>query len=159
MKYRIISVGKIKDDFYLRGINEYLKRLRPYVQIEMIDSLEEKLSPHAGAKEIEKVLDKEGAKILALINDNDLSIAMDIKGKQLSSEELAGCIEHWNMSGKARVNFIIGASYGLSAQVKQKADQLISFSRLTFPHHMAVLILSEQLYRGFKILKGEPYHK
>jgi 23S rRNA (pseudouridine1915-N3)-methyltransferase len=159
MKYRIISVGKIKEDFYLLGINEYTKRLRTYTNIELVDGLEEKISPRAGKKDIEKVLEKEGTKILALINDNDISIALDINGKQLSSVDLAGCLEQWNMSGKARVNFIIGGSYGLSAEVKQKADQAISFSRMTFPHHMAVLILSEQLYRGFKILKGEPYHK
>lgn len=159
MKYRIISVGKIREDFYLQGINEYIKRLRPYTNIELVDGLEEKISPRAGQKEIEKVLEKEGAKIIALLHDNDISIALDIHGKQLSSVDLAGYIEQWNISGKARVNLIIGGSYGLSAEVKQKADQTISFSRMTFPHHLAVLILSEQIYRGFKILKGEPYHK
>lgn len=159
MKYRIISVGKIREDFYLQGINEYIKRLRPYTNIELVDGLEEKISPRAGQKEIEKVLEKEGAKIIALLHDNDISIALDIHGKQLSSVDLADYIEQWNISGKARVNLIIGGSYGLSAEVKQKADQTISFSRMTFPHHLAVLILSEQIYRGFKILKGEPYHK
>lgn len=159
MKYRIISVGKIREDFYLQGINEYIKRLRPYTGIELVDGLEEKISPRAGQKDIAKVLEKEGAKILSLINDNDISIALDIYGKQLSSVDLARCMEQWNMSGKPRVNFIIGGSYGLSPEIKQKADRAISFSPMTFPHHMAVLILSEQLYRGFKILKGEPYHK
>jgi 23S rRNA (pseudouridine1915-N3)-methyltransferase len=159
MKYRIISVGKIKEDFYLQGINEYIKRLRPYTNIELLDGLEEKISPRAGQKDIERVLEKEGAKILSLINDNDISVAMDIHGKQLSSVDLAAFIEQWNISGKARVNLIIGGSFGLSDEVKKKTDQTISFSRMTFPHHLAVLILSEQIYRGFKILKGEPYHK
>lgn len=159
MKYRIISVGKIREDFYVQGIREYLKRMRPYANIELIDDLEEKISPRAGQKDIARALDKEGSKILALIDDEDITAALDIRGTPLSSEALAVQIQQWNQSGKSRLNFIIGASHGLSAAVKQKSNQLISFSPMTFPHQMAVLILSEQLYRGFKILKGEPYHK
>lgn len=159
MKYRILSVGKIRESFFSSGVEEYLKRLRPYAGIEVADGLEEKISPHASPKEIEKLLEKEGQRILNLIGENEIMIVLDVKGRCLSSEELAGQMQKWNESGKFRVNFIIGGANGLSERVKQCADEKLSFSRLTFPHQMAVLILAEQLYRGFKIIKGEPYHR
>ncbi|HBQ84924.1 MAG TPA: 23S rRNA (pseudouridine(1915)-N(3))-methyltransferase RlmH [Syntrophomonas sp.] len=159
MKYRILSVGKIRESFYNSGVEEYIKRLRPYANIEVVDGLEEKISPHAGAREIEKLLDKEGQRILNLIGENEITIVLDVKGRSLSSEELAGHMRKWNESGKGRVNLVIGGAHGLSEQVKRQSDEQISFSRMTFPHQMAVLILTEQIYRGFKIIKGEPYHK
>lgn len=159
LKYRILSVGKIRESFYNSGVEEYIKRMRPYAGIEVVDGLEEKISPHASAREIEKLLEKEGQRILNLIGENEITIVLDIKGRSLSSEELAGQMQKWNESGKGRVNLIIGGANGLPERVKQCADEKISFSRLTFPHQMAVLILTEQLYRGFKIIKGEPYHK
>ncbi|HWQ73720.1 MAG TPA: 23S rRNA (pseudouridine(1915)-N(3))-methyltransferase RlmH [Syntrophomonas sp.] len=159
MKYRIISVGKIREKFYSEGIREYLKRMGPYGSFEFLDGLEEKVSPHPSEKEIEKVLHKEGERILSLLGDNEMLIALDIQGERYSSEQLAQQLREWNQSGRPRVNFVIGASHGLAPAVKQRADRSISFSPLTFPHQMAVLILSEQIYRGFKILKGEPYHK
>lgn len=159
MKYRIISVGKIREKFYALGVDEYLKRLVPYASIELIEGLEEKVPPRAGAKEVEKVLRKEGERILALVGDNEILVVLDVQGRQLSSEELAGCLEEWNMSGLSRVNLVIGGSHGLADAVKKRADRSLSFSQMTFPHQMAVLILTEQVYRGFKILKGEPYHK
>lgn len=159
MKYRIISVGKIREKFYVEGVNEYIKRLAPYIGIELLEGLEEKVSPRAGEKDIEKVLRKEGERILALVGDNELLVVLDGQGPLLSSEDLARCIEEWNMSGRSRVNLVIGGSHGLADIVKKRADRIISFSKMTFPHQMAGLILSEQIYRGFKILKGEPYHK
>jgi 23S rRNA (pseudouridine1915-N3)-methyltransferase len=159
LKYRIISVGKIREKFYAQGINEYLKRLGPYTSIELLDGLEEKVSPRAGEKDIEKVLRKEGERILSLLGESELLIVLDLQGKLISSEDLASSIEEWNMSGLGRVNLVIGGSHGLADAVKKRADLTISFSKMTFPHQMAVLILSEQIYRGFKILKGEPYHK
>ncbi len=159
MKYRIISVGKIREPFYLQGINEYLKRLGPYVSINLHDGLEEKISPRAGSKEIEKCLRKEGERILSLVGNNESIIILDIQGKMFSSEDFAGQIQTWNQLGINRVNLIIGGSYGLDNEVKLRADQIISFSKMTFPHQMAVLILTEQIYRGFRIIKGEPYHK
>jgi 23S rRNA (pseudouridine1915-N3)-methyltransferase len=152
-------VGKIREPFFQQGIQEYLKRLQPYASTELVDGLEEKLSPRAGAKEIGKALEREGERILALINENELLIALDIKGKTFSSEALAQTMEAWNQSGKSRTNFVVGSSYGLSPAVRNRADLLLSLSSLTFLHQMSVLILTEQLYRGFKILKGEPYHK
>ncbi len=159
MKYRIISVGKIREPFYQDGIKEYTKRLTSYTNIELIDGLEEKTNPRAGEKEIEKILQKEGEKILSLVGKDEILVIFDIAGKSLNSERLAEYINDWNMSARNRVNLVIGGSHGLSAQVKKQADQSISFSSMTFPHQMAVLILSEQLYRGFKIIKGEKYHK
>jgi len=159
LKYRIISVGKIREKFYAQGVNEYLKRLTPYIGIELLDGLEEKVNPRAGEKDIEKVLRKEGVRILSLLGDNELLVVLDGQGKLLSSEELALFMEDWNMSGLSRINLVIGGSHGLADAVKKRANHIISFSKMTFPHQMAVLILSEQVYRGFKILKGEPYHK
>ncbi|NLO21503.1 MAG: 23S rRNA (pseudouridine(1915)-N(3))-methyltransferase RlmH [Syntrophomonadaceae bacterium] len=159
MKYRIISVGKIREPFYQAGIKEYMKRLSSYGSIELLEGLEEKTRPRAGEKEIEKILQKEGEKILGLLGKDELLVAFDIAGKQMNSTQLADCINDWNHSGKNRVNLVIGGSHGLSTQVKKAADQAISFSPLTFPHQMAVLMLVEQLYRGFKIIKGEKYHK
>ena len=151
-------MGKIRESFYLAGIDEYLKRLRPYTAIELVDGLEEKISPHAGEKDIQKVLLKEGQKILNLIGKDEIVVVLDIAGHRMSSEKLANQLAVWNESGKNRVNLVIGSSFGLADTVKKRADNSISFSEMTFPHQMAVLILSEQIYRGFKILKGEPYH-
>ncbi|SHH21263.1 23S rRNA (pseudouridine1915-N3)-methyltransferase [Thermosyntropha lipolytica DSM 11003] len=159
MKYRIISVGKIKEAFYIDGIREYRKRLAPYASLELVEGLEEKISPQARKAEIARALEKEGDKILALLGDRDLLVVLDIKGQQMTSEEVAYFIEKMNLSGKSRINFVIGGANGISSRVKKRADYLWSFSPLTFPHQMAVLILTEQLYRAFKIIKGEPYHK
>lgn len=159
MKYRIISVGKIREPFYLEGVKEYIKRLTPYCSLELVEGLEEKLNPKAKEAEIEKALEKEAEKILNLLGDKEFLIVLDVKGKQMTSEELACFIESTNLSGKSRISFVIGGANGLSPRVKKRADFLWSFSSLTFPHQMAVLILTEQLYRAFKIIKGEPYHK
>ncbi len=159
MKYRIVSVGKIREVFYLQGVNEYLKRLGPYVGIEFLDGLEEKISPRAGSKDIERCLRKEGERILSLIGGSEIIIVLDIYGKMYSSEDFARQMQTWNQSGVSRINLVIGGSHGLDPEVKRRADQVISFSNMTLPHQMAVLILAEQIYRGFKIIKGEPYHK
>ena len=159
MRYRIISVGKIKEAFFLKGINEYLKRLQPYTGIELVDGLEEKTNPRAGQSEINRVLSREGERVLKLVGDDDILVVLDIQGNSISSEAFAQLLEQWNFSGKSRVNLVIGGSHGLSDEVKRRANYRLSFSPMTFPHQMAVLMLTEQLYRGFKILKGEPYHK
>lgn len=159
MKYRIISVGKIREPFFTDGINEYLKRLRPYTSIELVDGLEEKTNPKASEKEIQRVLNKEGERILALLSPEELLVALDSHGQQMSSEQFAAHIEKWNSSGLPRVNLVVGGSHGLAPAVKQRADFILSFSPMTFLHQMAVLILTEQIYRAFKIIRGEPYHK
>lgn len=159
MKIRIISVSKIKEPFYQMGVQEYLKRLVPYTPIELVEGLEEKINARAGKQEIKKVLQKEGQKILQLIEEQDIVAVCDLGGVMFSSEKLAEYMDACSLSGKNRLNFIIGSSYGVSEEVKNRANQTISFSRMTFPHQMAVFILTEQIYRGFKILKREPYHK
>lgn len=159
MKYRIISVGRVREAFYLEGVKEYIKRLTPYCNLELIEGLEEKISPKAREVEIEKALEKEAEKILNLLNDQDFVVVLDVRGKQMTSEQLASFMEEINLSGRSRINFVIGGANGLSSRVKKRADYLWSFSPLTFPHQMAVLILTEQVYRAFKIIKGEPYHK
>lgn len=159
MKYRVISIGKIREPFYLEGINEYLKRLGSYTTIELLDGFEEKVSPRAGDKEIQKVLQKEGEKVLSLLGKDEILAVLDIGGRSLNSEHFARQLEDWNISGKNRVSLLVGGSHGIADQVKKLAESRISFSPMTFPHQLAVLILVEQIYRGFKILKGEPYHK
>jgi 23S rRNA (pseudouridine1915-N3)-methyltransferase len=159
LKYRIISVGRIREKFYSEGIKEYLKRLGAYTNIELITGLEEKVSPRAGQKDIEKLLLREGERILALVGEDDLVVILDTHGLLLASDELAEYLGKWTMSGKSKVNLVIGSSHGLADTVKKRANYSLALSRLTFPHQMAVLVLSEQIYRGFKILKDEPYHK
>jgi len=155
----MISVGKISERFYAQGVAEYLKRLTPYVSWELVEGLEEKVSPRSGAKDIEKVLNKEGERILALLGDREHLVVLDSHGTMLTSEELARCMQEWHLSGVSRVNLIIGGPHGLAEKVKKRADRIIAFSRMTFPHQLAALITAEQIYRGFKIIKGEPYHK
>jgi len=159
LKYRIISVGKIREPFYLEGVREYLKRLAPYTSIELIEGLEEKIGPRAGEKEVQSILRKEAEKIKRWLDKDEILVVLDLEGQVRSSEEMARQLEKWNASGKSRVTFLLGAAHGLANEIKQQAQESISLSRMTFPHQMAVLILAEQIYRGFKILKGEPYHK
>jgi len=159
MKFRIISVGKITEPFYKAGIQEYLKRLQAYGKFELVDGLEVAVPPKPSAAEIEKVLQREAGKILGMIGDDEWVVILDIQGKSMPSEAWAEKIGSWNESGRPRVNFIIGSSYGLDPMVKKRANAAISFSPMTFPHQLAVLILTEQIYRGFRILRGEPYHK
>lgn len=159
MRYRMISVGKINEKFYAQGVAEYLKRLTPYVPWELAEGLEEKVPPRAGAKDIEIVLNKEGERILGLLGDRELVVVLDSQGTMLTSEELAKCMQEWHLSGASRVNLIIGGAHGLAEKVKKRADCTIAFSRMTFPHQLAALITAEQIYRGFRIIKGEPYHK
>ncbi len=159
MRLRIISVGKIRETFYDQGIKEYLKRLKSYTNIELVDGLEEKTSPKAGAAEIVKCRQKEGRKIIDLIAKEESIVVFDIQGEMLSSKEWAQYIEQLNGSSSPRINMIIGGAFGIDEKVKLRAERSISFSPMTFPHQMAVLILTEQIYRSFKIIRREPYHK
>ena len=158
MKIRIISVGGLKETFYNDGVQEYIKRLKPYVNIELLDGLEEKSFSKTGGEEIKRQMEKEAERILRLIDKDETLAVLDSKGQQLSSEQLALQIQKWRLDGKSRINFVIGSAFGLSETIKKRADFHLSISPLTFPHQMAVLILAEQIYRSYKILKGEPYH-
>lgn len=156
MKIKIIALGKIKEKFLKDGIDEFLKRLSPYTSIEIIE-----LSPIEIKDEnlLEKVLLQEGEKILANIKPNSYVITLEIKGKQLSSEEFAQKINEITISGQSELVFVIGSSCGISTIVSERADFKMSFSKMTFLHQFARLILTEQIYRAFKILKNETYHK
>jgi len=155
----VIAVGRIKERFMVEGITEYLKRLGPYCRVDVREVPEERLPERASAAEQDIVRQKEGERILALIPPDSYTIALSIEGQALSSPELAAMIDRLGLTGKSELNFIIGGSIGLSGAVIARADYLLSFSRLTFPHQLMRLILLEQIYRAFKISRGEPYHK
>lgn len=156
MKIKIIALGKIKEKFLKDGIDEFLKRLTPYASVEIIE-----LTPVEIRDEnlTQKVLEQEGEKILANIKNDSFVITMEILGKQLSSEDFAQKINEISMSGISELVFVIGSSCGLSPIVSNRANFKLSFSKMTFLHQFARLLLVEQIYRAFKILKGETYHK
>jgi 23S rRNA (pseudouridine1915-N3)-methyltransferase len=159
MNIYIISVGKIKERYLKDAITEYSKRLSRYCKLEIIEVTDEKTPDNASEKEELQIKEKEGAAILRLLKDNMHVIALDLKGKMLSSEELSKYVENCGIQGESNLAFIIGGSLGLSAEVLKRADFSISFSKMTFPHQLMRVILLEQLYRGYRIMSGEPYHK
>jgi 23S rRNA (pseudouridine1915-N3)-methyltransferase len=156
VKIKVIALGKIKEKFLKDGLDEFLKRLTPYVPIEIVE-----LTPVEIKDEnlTEKALESEGEKILSHIKHDSFVITLEILGKQLSSEEFASKINEINVSGVSELVFVIGSSCGIAKTVSQRADFKLSFSKMTFLHQFARLILIEQIYRAFKILKGETYHK
>lgn len=156
MNIKIIALGKIKEKFLKDGIDEFLKRLTPYSSVEIIEL------PAIEIKDenlTQKILEQEGEKILSHIKPQSYVITMEIKGKMLSSEELAQKIETLTNDGTGEVVFVIGSSCGISPIVSNRADFKLSMSKMTFLHQFARLILVEQIYRAFKIIKGEKYHK
>lgn len=156
MKIKIIALGKIKEKFLKDGIDEFLKRLTPYASIEIIEL------PAIEIKDenlTNKILEQEGEKILAHIKPQSFVITLEIQGKMLSSEEFAHTIEQLTNEGIAEMVFVIGSSCGLSNIVSARADLKLSLSKMTFLHQFARLLLVEQIYRAFKIIKGETYHK
>lgn len=159
MNISIITVGKLKEKYLKEGINEYLKRLSKYAKVDVIEIADEKAPENLSAKEEEMVKDKEGQGILKHIKDNMYVVALDIKGKQLSSEELADFLSQRALLGESNIAFVIGGSLGLSQAVLNRANYKLSFSKMTFPHQLMRLILLEQVYRGFRIINNEPYHK
>jgi 23S rRNA (pseudouridine1915-N3)-methyltransferase len=155
----IITIGKLKEKYLKQGISEYLKRLSAYAKIEVVELPDEKAPEQLSEAEMEQVKNKEGERILAKISDDTHVIALAIEGKQRSSEELAKEMDKLATYGKSKVAFVIGGSLGLSGAVMKRANDTLSFSRMTFPHQLMKLILLEQVYRGFRINRGEPYHK
>lgn len=156
MKIKIIALGKIKEKFLKEGIDEFLKRLTPYASVEIIE-----LQPIDIKDEhlTQRILDEEGEKILSLIKPQSYVITMEINGKQFSSEEFAQKISNLTNEGQSEIVFVIGSSCGLSKNVSARANLKMSMSKMTFLHQFARLILVEQIYRAFKIIKGETYHK
>ncbi len=159
LSVKLICVGRMREKFYIEAFNEYLKRLQPYCKLQLVEPTEQKLGDSPSQKELEKALDREAEDILTAIPSDSYVIALCIEGRELSSEALAELVAKVEGSGRPRMCFIIGGSYGLSPKVKAKADLKLSMSPMTFPHHLARVMLSEQLYRSFKINEGSRYHK
>ncbi len=159
MNIQIICIGKLKEKYWTDAVAEYMKRLGRYCNIEIVELKEAKLPANASEADEENVKIEEGHSILRSIKDDTYVITLEILGKQLTSPELAGKIEELSLTGRSNVAFVIGGSLGLSAEVSKRADYKLSFSKMTFPHQMMRVILLEQIYRGFKIIRHETYHK
>jgi 23S rRNA (pseudouridine1915-N3)-methyltransferase len=152
-------VGKIKEAFYRDAIAELMKRMGRYATTEVIEVAEEKAPEGLSQAEKEQILANEGERLLGKTDERDHIIALCIEGKKLTSEAFAAHIRTAMLAGKSRIVFIIGSSFGLHPSVKRRADMLLSFSDMTFPHQLFRVMLAEQIYRAFKINNNEPYHK
>lgn len=159
MNISIVTVGKLKEKYLKQGIEEYLKRLTSYAKVEIIEVADEKAPEELSELEMEQVKQKEGERILAKVSHDAHVIALAINGKMQSSEELADSLDKLATYGKSKLAFVIGGSLGLSDEVLKRANEQLSFSKMTFPHQLMRLILVEQIYRAFRINRGEPYHK
>jgi len=159
MFIQMISVGKLKEKYLIDGIAEYAKRLTPYLNFQMVEVADEKAPDSLSEAEVGIVKAREGERILAHIKSEAHVIALAIDGKLWSSEELAGEIDRLGTYGTSHVVFVIGGSHGLSDDVMRRAQQRMSFGRMTLPHQLMRLVLVEQIYRAVKINRGEPYHK
>ena len=159
MKITVITVGKIKEKFYTDAIAEYSKRLSRYCRLEVIQVADEKTPDGASEAQERQIKEKEGSRILAQIKDGAYVIALAVQGTMLSSEQLAGKLNRLGVDGQSQIVLIIGGSLGLSDEVLKRADYHLSFSPMTFPHQLMRVILLEQIYRSYRIISGEPYHK
>ena len=159
MKITICCVGKVKEKFYCQAIDEYSKRLSKYCKLEIKEVADEK-TPDSASDNVNRMIKaKEGDTPLSCIKDDMYVIALAIDGKMLDSVELSEKIASLGISGKSDIAFVIGGSLGLDDKVLQRADYKLSFSKMTFPHQLMRVILLEQIYRSFRIMKNEPYHK
>ena len=159
LNIKFICVGKLRERFYIDAFNEYARRLSAYCKFECAELNETKLGDKPSDKEIEIALVRESADIEKAIPKDAYVIAMCVGAKQLKSEELAQKINSLALSGRGKICFIIGGSFGLAESVKQRADMRLGMSEMTFPHHLARVMLTEQIYRSFKIIEGSRYHK
>ncbi|MBG9985207.1 23S rRNA (pseudouridine(1915)-N(3))-methyltransferase RlmH [Aerococcaceae bacterium DSM 111022] len=159
MNIEIISVGKLKEKYLKQGIQEYLKRLQSYAKVKVIEVSDEPTSENMSDHEIALHLEKEGERIKNHLTPDRKVIVMAIEGKIVSSEELAAKLNQYATYGDSKVTFIIGGSLGVSDEIKKNADMLMSFGRITLPHQLMRLVLTEQVYRAFRINAGQPYHK
>jgi 23S rRNA (pseudouridine1915-N3)-methyltransferase len=155
----ILAVGRLKEKYLTEGAAEYLKRLSAYARIEVEEVNDESFSDNLSPAEAEKVKEKEGQHILKRLRRGTYLVVLDLRGRMHTSEEMAGILGKLALEGKGDITFAIGGTLGLPQPVLDKADLKLSFSRLTFPHQLIRLILLEQIYRWFKISRGEPYHK
>lgn len=159
MNINVITVGKIKEKYIRDGIEEFSKRLRSYCDLKIIEVQDEATPDKASEKEEEKIKEREAERILKHVPKNTYLITLVIEGKQLSSEGLAEKIEHLGIDGISDITFVIGGSLGLKEEIIRQSNYKLSFSKMTFPHQLMRLILLEQIYRSFRIIRGEPYHK
>ena len=159
MKITICCVGKIKEKFYSQAIAEYSKRLSKYCKLEIKEAADEKTPDSASDTVNRMIKEKEGDRLLSFIKDDSYVIALAIDGKMLDSVELSEKIDNLMLSGKSDIVFVIGGSLGLDKRVLDRADYKLSFSKMTFPHQLMRVILLGKIYRSFRIMKNEPYHK
>ncbi len=159
IEINIVCVGKIKEKYWNEAISEYSKRLSRYCKLSIIEVADEKTPDNAPEAIENQIKQKEGERILSKIPDNAHVIALAINGKKYTSEALSAHINDLAVSGKSKISFVIGGSLGLHEDVLKRANEKLSFSDMTFPHQMMRVVLLEQIYRSYKILSGEPYHK
>ena len=159
MKITIITVGKIKEKYLKDAIAEYSKRLSKYCKLEIVEVADEKTPDNASETVENQIRAKEGERILKYVKDDAYVVTLEIKGRQVTSEELADKIDTLGIQGTSHITFIIGGSIGLGEQVLARSDYALSFSKMTFPHQLMRVILLEQIYRSYRIINHEPYHK
>lgn len=159
MKISIVCVGKIKESFYREAVAEYAKRLSRYCKPDIIEVPDEKTPDGASLQMEDQIREKEGRRILEKLPEDAFVCALEVGGRRLSSEALAQWMQKLTVSGISHIMFVIGGSLGLHESVSRRADFSLSFSDMTFPHQLMRVILSEQIYRAFRIIHGEPYHK
>lgn len=159
MKITVLTVGKIKEKYLREALAEYSKRLSKYCKLEVIEVADEKTVEQASLVVEESIREKEGERLLKYIKADAFVITLEIAGKQLSSEDLASKIENLGVTGTSHIIFVIGGSIGLGKAVTARSDFALSFSNMTFPHQLIRVILLEQIYRSYRIIQGEPYHK
>lgn len=159
MKITVLCVGRIKEKYFTDAVKEYAKRLGRYCKLEILEVMDEKIPDGAGKALEEAVKQKEGEKLLSRLRDGAYAIALELEGKKLDSVGFSERLEKLGVNGVSHIVFIIGGSLGLSEEVKKRADEAVSFSDMTFPHQLMRIILLEQIYRGYRIINREPYHK
>lgn len=159
MRITVVAVGKIKEKFYSDAVAEYGKRLGRYCKLEIVQVEDEKTPDKAGAAVEDAIRQKEGERILKYLRKDAYTVILDIRGRMYDSVEFAECIDRLATEGKSHIQFVIGGSLGLHEEVSKKADLTVSFSKMTFPHQLMRVILLEQIYRAYRIINGEPYHK
>ena len=159
MKITIACVGKIKEKFYREAVSEFEKRLSKYCRLEFVEVADEKTPENAGAALEEQIREKEARRLLEKIREDAFVCSLQINGKRLDSREFAKWVERSAVNGISHIVFVIGGSLGLHESVRKRADMALSFSDMTFPHQLMRVILLEQIYRAFRIINGEPYHK
>lgn len=159
MRIRVLCIGKLKERFYVDAALEFQKRLSRYASVELVELADARAPEQLSAAQREQVKSEEGQRLLARVDEGDFLVALDQRGQELASEEFAAQLQSWMNAGKSRIAFAIGGSLGHGQEVLRRADFRLSFGKPTFSHQIFRIMLLEQIYRAFKILHGEPYHK